>query len=182
MSPKCVESGKNRSPPSELLLKPCVRCGAVDRNKRGDCKPCARRNREVWFSNNETKILQTPCTNCGAVERDAHGNCIPCSRIRGRNWARGNAVFVNPRNRLKKYGLTDTELNSIQKPQGGRCVICGKPLNNKSHVDHSHSTGRVRGILCSKCNLGLGLFGDDSRVLRRALEYLERTEPILGAA
>jgi hypothetical protein len=59
--------------------------------------------------------------------------------------------------------------------QGGACAVCLKPLLiTKSHVDHDHDSGAVRGILCFNCNGGLGQFKDDADVIRRAAEYLER--------
>jgi Recombination endonuclease VII len=60
---------------------------------------------------------------------------------------------------------------SLIRDQGGVCPICDRP--NPDHVDHEHSTGRVRGILCFNCNGGLGQFGDDVYRLVRAQLYLD---------
>lgn len=70
----------------------------------------------------------------------------------------------------RKYGLTERELAGILAVQCGQCVICltARP----EHVDHDHTTGAVRGILCSGCNSGLGNFGDDLGRLWSALRYL----------
>jgi hypothetical protein len=57
--------------------------------------------------------------------------------------------------------------------QQGRCALCGKQPGAKGlAVDHDHASGIVRGLLCSKCNAGLGHFDDDPRRLKKALEYL----------
>lgn len=61
--------------------------------------------------------------------------------------------------------------------QDGRCAICGVSVlpPKKAVVDHCHATGRVRGILCPNCNLGLGHFYDTPALLWRALSYLNET-------
>lgn len=69
-----------------------------------------------------------------------------------------------------RYGLTERELAALIGAQGGRCVIC--LAGPAEHVDHDHTTGAVRGILCSGCNTGLGNFGDDLFRLIGAMNYL----------
>lgn len=59
--------------------------------------------------------------------------------------------------------------------QDGKCAICGKyqsDLNKSLAVDHDHNTMEVRGLLCTSCNLGLGLFFDNKDILKRAIHYL----------
>ena len=55
----------------------------------------------------------------------------------------------------------------------GNCEICGR-THDKMHVDHDHVTGGFRGILCSRCNTGLGLFLDSTDMLEKAVAYLKR--------
>jgi len=61
--------------------------------------------------------------------------------------------------------------------QGGLCAVCRDPigLGGKSgaRVDHDHLTGRIRGILCNRCNVALGNFRDDPKILAAAIAYLE---------
>jgi hypothetical protein len=65
---------------------------------------------------------------------------------------------------------------TMLEAQGSLCLICqGEFTASGFHVDHCHSTGRVRGLLCSNCNRGLGMFQDDPNVLRAALSYLAST-------
>lgn len=60
--------------------------------------------------------------------------------------------------------------------QGGRCPICGGEVTVfDSHVDHCHATGKVRGVLCRQCNIGLGHFHDDPAALRRAADFIEES-------
>jgi hypothetical protein len=75
----------------------------------------------------------------------------------------------------RTFGLTVDEWHALIESQDGRCAICrdGQP----KHVDHDHQTGAVRGVLCGRCNMGLGQFGDDPRRLLAAAFYLERHRP-----
>ena len=56
------------------------------------------------------------------------------------------------------------------------CGICMTKIGNEACVDHNHTTGKIRGLLCRKCNMGLGLFNDDRLLIRHADSYLERTD------
>lgn len=76
----------------------------------------------------------------------------------------------------RKYGLEPEEFDARYAACGGLCEICGnEPCGHgELHVDHCHDTGKVRGLLCMKCNMTLGRFGDNVEGVRRFLEYLER--------
>lgn len=79
---------------------------------------------------------------------------------------------------LRSFGLTLESYTSMLAEQGNSCAICKSSTpggRGSFHVDHCHSTGRVRGLLCHSCNTSLGGFKDDARLLRSALEYLEAT-------
>lgn len=73
----------------------------------------------------------------------------------------------------KQYGMTLAEFNQTLQGQGGGCAICNSNTK-RMHVDHDHETGRVRGILCARCNLGVGYFKDTPDNCRKAAEYLEK--------
>lgn len=61
----------------------------------------------------------------------------------------------------------------MSEEQGGLCAICKKLLGIKGlNVDHCHLTHKVRGLLCTNCNLGIGCFGESIELLRAAIEYL----------
>jgi hypothetical protein len=72
----------------------------------------------------------------------------------------------------KHYGLSDEEYDTLLARQGGACAICRRRLRGRLCVDHCHSTGLVRGLLCRKCNLGLGCLVDDAASLISAFAYL----------
>lgn len=88
---------------------------------------------------------------------------------------------VNRRNALRRYGLTVEQYDAMLAEQSCVCALCGNPANpdgvraaSRLHVDHDHTTGQVRALLCNHCNRGIGAFVDDPDLLRRAAEYIER--------
>ena len=76
----------------------------------------------------------------------------------------------------KAYGITLAARNDMEMAQGHRCAICRKPSAGKRPlgIDHCHTTGRVRALLCTHCNRGLGGFYDSPGLLRDAADYLEK--------
>ena len=74
------------------------------------------------------------------------------------------------------YGMTATEYHELLEYQGGRCYICHRrPASKRLAVDHDHTTGAVRGLLCKACNRDiLGHLGDSVEALHRAISYLEQ--------
>lgn len=78
--------------------------------------------------------------------------------------------------RLKKYGITRSEFMDLMNAQGGKCAICGHRDTSIRNffpvVDHCHESGKVRGLLCMNCNMGVGKFKDSPQLLIRAAEYI----------
>jgi hypothetical protein len=75
------------------------------------------------------------------------------------------------------YGITLEQYEGALAEQGGGCAICGVTTNTNRrslHVDHDHSSGQIRGILCHHCNLGIGNLKDDPTLLTKAAAYLVR--------
>lgn len=79
---------------------------------------------------------------------------------------------------LAKFGISIEQYEAMIEAQEGLCAICRKVCSMKSmlSIDHDHITGHVRGLLCGKCNTGIGLLGDRVDGLRRALAYLIAAE------
>lgn len=78
---------------------------------------------------------------------------------------------------LKKYGLDPDSYNTLLIIQNECCAICDKkPSDRKLSVDHDHSTRKVRGLLCRKCNTGIGMLGDNKYGIERALSYFLNLE------
>ena len=79
-----------------------------------------------------------------------------------------------------RYGITLQNYDAMVEEQAGVCAICktntngGRGLGSRLAVDHDHITGLVRGLLCSMCNQGIGMFKDDVELLHKAIAYLEK--------
>lgn len=83
--------------------------------------------------------------------------------------------MTDRRETLQKHGLTEEVYGYILGQQEGKCAICGEyeeGNGKKLAIDHDHTTGQVRGLLCAQCNLGLGNFRDSVDLLERAIAYL----------
>jgi len=84
-------------------------------------------------------------------------------------------------NELKKYGITENDYNEMFASQGGCCAICGKHQQDESRrlaVDHNHSTGEVRGLLCCGCNTFLGRLECNAGLVDRCRDYLNRADEV----
>ena len=84
---------------------------------------------------------------------------------------------------MRRYGITLEEYKRIIQDQGNKCAICADAIYNKddsngrqstAYVDHCHSSDKIRGLLCHKCNIGLGMFKDTPEILEKAIEYVKR--------
>ena len=88
--------------------------------------------------------------------------------------------YNRKRSRKNRTGFTQEEFNQKLIEQDYKCAICGtdKPSSINWHADHCHNTKQKRGILCQKCNMGLGLFKDNTEALERAIMYLNQYNSI----
>ena len=78
----------------------------------------------------------------------------------------------------KLYGITLDAAEYIFFKQGNACAICKteEPGGNGWHIDHNHETSYIRGILCHRCNVGIGFLRDDVQIVRNAVHYLANTQ------
>jgi hypothetical protein len=94
-----------------------------------------------------------------------------------RAWRSRNPERVRNMALMYHYGISLEEYNKMLSAQGGSCAICScVPGLRRLAVDHNHSTGKVRGLLCGPCNRALGILSDDPALLRAASDYLERSK------
>ncbi len=90
-------------------------------------------------------------------------------------WKTPTKAENRERNLQKHYGISIDDYNAMFQYQRGCCAICGthqNELTKRLFVDHDHSTGEVRSLLCGHCNTGLGMYRDDPELLEIAAEYL----------
>jgi hypothetical protein len=119
-----------------------------------------------------------PCKNGHVAERwNYNGMCVVCKRESDRqsNLSAGKRYNVRV-----KYGLTMEQVNTMSDAQHNKCAICEDKFdtNYKTQIDHCHSTGKVRGLLCINCNWLIGKARDNPVILRNAANYLEKAKEL----
>lgn len=133
----------------------------------------ARLRREV----RQDAWANRPCRLCGGLFRPHRADVVYCSAEHSRRAAKAEKPASKRRRRLLKYGLTTESHAALLERQGGRCAICRSLApggRGDWHIDHDHGTGATRGLLCTRCNVGLGLLGDSIGRLDAAARYLWR--------
>lgn len=101
-----------------------------------------------------------------------------------KKWRRDNLAYDKIRQRAhqlkSKYGITETDYLEILQEQRGVCKICGTTKVGGKwkvfHIDHDHQTGKIRGLLCTNCNRGLGLLGDTFESIEKAYLYMKNNQ------
>jgi hypothetical protein len=160
--------------------------------RRPRCKDCIKSN----YDNRVPTVEFTPrpCTKCGVVyDRDGYGTfkgardgyhrrCKKCKNEEVRVWATPEIHRVA--NLAHRHGMTVEQYTEMVERANGRCESCGDEFGSaKPHIDHDHSCcpagnkgcGKcIRGLLCQRCNLGLGHFRDELPRLEAAIRYLQR--------
>lgn len=138
------------------------------------CRPCAKIRHRKWQIKNRSKIRALD-----KKYRDSKKDCPEyrkrqkLARDRFRSTPKG--ILLDFRSWLRSaYDIGLTEYERLYFNQQGRCAICdGKPDGERPlAVDHCHKTGKVRGLLCQRCNHGLGHFRDNLDLLSYAKNYL----------
>lgn len=124
----------------------------------------------------------------GVETRRGESTCVVCETrkhdsefyVKDRSTGRKDTTCKRCRiiqQRERTLGITQEEYLALHKKQGGKCGICRKRIRSRRFkalaVDHCHDTGRIRGLLCSNCNTGLGLFKENPEAMLRAIEWIK---------
>lgn len=171
-----------RTPVEKVM---CVRCGIRSgqyiRDDGKVCKACYQKE------NRAKAIVPGECANCGETFTPKRryspesGRAIYCSRkCKEIAWRKsGRNAEVSLRSYYwRRYGLV---LEEVEELRLGGCDICGTKTEAAAgrwgnlHIDHDHTSGDVRGVLCTTCNTGIGQFNDDPELLEKAAAYLRAT-------
>ena len=147
----CIRNGQNvRAAHEKMLLK--------------KCKTCLIEKHLSAFSPHRTGKL------------GVRSWCKSCRPKHKKEWLQKQYAYrkKDRRSTLYKYKITPQKYADILALQNGLCAICGKPHRKPLYIDHCHETKVIRGLLCPKCNSGIGLLGDSIELLNKAITYLSR--------
>jgi len=139
---------------------------------RSGCRECEKKSQKNRYDSNPSK-------HCEAARKWAKDNPERRNANKTR-WRRENPEKQAAIVRRSIYGLEDSEFKELFSRQGGRCAICsfqfpGANTGDRAlspHVDHCHSSGKVRGLLCLSCNNLLARAKDNPEILQNAIDYL----------
>lgn len=135
------------------------------------CKPCAAEHARAWYRANKGRARETKRRYYEANRERVNERQREYKASRPRQYKAY---------RLKSFGLTIDDFERMLAEQDGVCAGCLHPPTGEDrqnavlHVDHCHETGRVRGLLCGRCNTGLGLLRDDPETLHRLAAYVAK--------
>ena len=148
-------------------MKKCNRCGLL----KEVCK----------FSKKSSSKdgLNHCCKECDTLRnKEWRTNNLEKHREKNKKWKKNNpqkSVYSRDKMLRNTYGLTEQDYDKQLKLQNGCCAICGKHHTKEKKylaVDHCHTTGKVRGLLCWRCNVSIGKFEDNVVILQSAINYL----------
>lgn len=178
----------------------CKKCGetkdlladfeSAKRSREGRmpvCKTCRAEYRSFLKARPKVQVISKVCTVCHSTKeisaftnqsQSPDGKSPQCKSCRALvrqqvDPAKNRERFLN-----WKYGIGDAEYQRMLEKQAGVCAICARPqLTHRKYldIDHCHSTGKVRGLLCSNCNRGLGYLQDDPTRILRLAQYALRS-------
>lgn len=182
--------------------KVCRVCGE-HAPRKGICKTCDAKTRKEARHARGLKAQgkkATACPKCGGWEKKKNKTgqilgCLPCIKEKARNamraardkdreqynasqrtWHRSHPDYHRAGSLKKNFGITIEQYDKMAAFQDNACAICRghNPSGKRLAVDHDHTSGKIRSLLCSRCNTALGQLREQPGLCRAAAEYLER--------
>lgn len=155
----------------------------------GEYREKALANRRAWKGKSPKRTPEQE-TERNARRREQYATDAAFreeSKKAAKEWAVRNVEKRFAQN-IRRYGISPADYQKMYDDQKGLCAICDRWLpssdgrasslrsrNDRLHIDHCHTTGRVRGLLCHRCNIGIGHLDDDPARMERAARYLRRS-------
>jgi hypothetical protein len=133
------------------------------------------------------------CPKHGETTAYVSGGCLKCRRVNVEAWQEKNPTYFIDRHKetydpavarekrlMKEYNMTIADYDAMLLEQEGNCKVCSKPhsgnvngdTNKPMFIDHCHTSGKVRGLLCHNCNTALGHIKDDVELATKLIKYL----------
>lgn len=145
------------SPGRPRILKP------EPSNIRGKCVSC-NKNKQARFQQSGKTRYRAYCQGCNNKKYKIKQSYCK-KKLQGYAYAQ----------RLRKYGITADQHKQMLEDQSLCCAICNKPETEEGRkfaIDHCHETGKVRGLLCFRCNTAIGKLDDNPELLEKSARYL----------
>jgi recombination endonuclease VII len=142
------------------------------------CPKCETTKPLEAFGSNKAMYdgKQNYCKPCAVAVVTASRTKNPTAHRRSsKAWREANPEHHKDINARWRYGVAHGTYARMFEEQGGKCAICettDTAPTGRFHIDHCHDTGKVRGLLCQKCNLGIGHLKHDPEIIRSAISYL----------
>lgn len=185
-----------------IVKKKCSRCG-IEKSlskfynqlnkksgKESRCIECKKITKETHEQNNLKKIIEQnlverDCRICKEIKplSEFHKSkagiggrvaiCKPCLKPLSRLKTIKRKAIIRNQELKKAYGITTEDYNKMLYAQKGVCKICNTKSQKNLHVDHCHKTGKVRGLLCGRCNMSLGAMKENIQFIKNMIIYLE---------
>lgn len=145
----------------------------------GELKEISKFLRDIRCSNG----YKRECITCATTRRRIRYNTdtqVKTKKLtQQRNWCKNNRHKLKGYNLKASFNISPENYTKMLLAQDNCCKICGTHKNKLKRsfaVDHCHTTNKIRGLLCSNCNIGLGQFKDDIILLKNAITYLEESQ------
>lgn len=152
--------------------------GSIYVSHRSRCKECENKRKYLLKTNSPEKLIIYKEKSNTRRKKSYDKNKL-LEKQRQAEWLNNKKVNGSYKNMwlLNKYKISQEIYDDLRFNQNYCCAICGisEEMYKKSfHVDHCHVTNKIRGLLCHKCNMGLGLFKDSEELLLKSINYLKQ--------